>query len=198
MQLGKFIDLNNAFTVHILKNPLLFSNAILTAFNIPCSPCSFRRYSSETVDTSRHYTGKGVATYPNGDVYDGYFKEGLRHGEVGTYTYNKHGTEEVKDTYKGAWANNDKNGIGVQIYTGVGRYHGYWKDGKRSGEGVMIYENEDVYSGSWKEGKKDGNGTYIFKETGMKYVGTFKNGQMVTGKWLYNNGTYFQGAFDNN
>ena len=67
------------------------------------------------------------------------------------------------------------------MYTGSGRYHGYWKDGKRSGEGVMIYENEDVYSGQWKEGKKDGNGTYIFKQTGMKFVGTYKSGQMING-----------------
>jgi radial spoke head protein 1 len=143
-----------------------------------------------------------VATYPNGDIYDGYFKEGVRHtgeGQTGTYTYNKYGTEEgPKDTYKGSWANNDKNGIGVQVYTGVGQYHGYWKDGKRHGEGVMIYENQDVYSGQWKEGKKDGAGTYIFKQTGMKYVGTFKNGQMINGKWQYSNGTYFEGAFDNN
>ena len=69
--------------------------------------------NSETVETSRHYNGKGVATYPNGDIYDGYFKDGLRHGDLGTYTYNKHGNEEVKDTYKGAWSNNEKNGIGL-------------------------------------------------------------------------------------
>ena len=32
----------------------------------------------------------------------------------------------------------------------------------------------------------------------MKYVGMFKNGQLVSGKWLYPNGTYFEGNFDNN
>ena len=32
----------------------------------------------------------------------------------------------------------------------------------------------------------------------MKYVGTFKGGQLVTGKWLYPNGSYFEGNFDNN
>lgn len=153
---------------------------------------------SETVETSRGYTGKGVATYVNGDIYDGYYKDGLRHGDNGTYTYNAHGTEEVKDTYKGSWADNEKNGIGIQIYTNVGRYQGYWKDGQRNGEGVMIYENEDIYSGQWRAGKKDGQGTYIFKKTGMKYVGSFKNGQMVNGKWLYKNGSFFQGNFDNN
>ena len=91
-----------------------------------------------------------------------------------------------------------KHGIGLQNYTGIGRYQGYWKEGERSGEGVMIYVNQDVYSGQWKKGKKDGKGTYIFKETGMKYEGTFKNGQMVKGKWKYSNGTYFDGNFDNN
>ena len=32
----------------------------------------------------------------------------------------------------------------------------------------------------------------------MKFVGKWKNGQMVSGKWRYPNGTYFEGAFDNN
>ena len=62
----------------------------------------------------------------------------------------------------------------------------------------MIYTSQDVYSGSWKLGKKDGQGTYIFFQTGMKYVGSFRNGQMVKGKWLYQNGAFFEGNFDKN
>jgi hypothetical protein len=62
----------------------------------------------------------------------------------------------------------------------------------------MIYINEDIYSGKWNNGKKDGQGTYIFKETGMKYVGSFKSGHFVKGKWIYPNGTFFEGNFDNN
>ena len=62
----------------------------------------------------------------------------------------------------------------------------------------MIYENKDIYSGNWRAGDKDGQGTYVFNETGMKYVGTFKAGQLVKGKWLYPNGSYFEGNFDNN
>ena len=84
------------------------------------------------------------------------------------------------------------------MYNGVGEYNGYWTKGMRHGEGVMIYMNKDIYSGNWKNGEKDGNGTYVFNETGMKYVGAFKNGQLVQGKWLYPNGSYFQGNFDNN
>ena len=47
-------------------------------------------------------------------------------------------------------------------------------------------------------GKKDGKGTYIFNQTGMKFVGNFKGGQICEGKWLYPNGSYFEGLFENN
>ena len=137
-------------------------------------------------------------TYPNGDTYDGYFSNGLREGPNGVYTYSQHGGEETKDTYNGDWLNNQKHGIGKQNYNGVGEYYGHWENGQRHGEGVMIYINQDVYSGQWKAGKKEGPGTYVFFETGMKYVGTYKGGQIVTGKWLYPNGSYFEGNFDNN
>ena len=71
-------------------------------------------FCSDVVATSRNYSGKGVATYPNGDIYDGYFVVGCREGTSGTYTYNTkvHADGETKDTYKGAWKNNMKHGIG--------------------------------------------------------------------------------------
>ena len=158
--------------------------------------CSY----SEALKSSHHYSGQGVATYPNGDTYDGNFADGSRCGQ-GTYTVaasGGDGEEDVKDTYKGEWLDNEKNGIGKQTYFGVGDYNGYWASGSRQGEGVMIYANQDIYSGLWKNGQKDGQGTYVFKETGMKYVGHFKSGQLVQGKWKYPNGTYFEGNFDNN
>ena len=62
----------------------------------------------------------------------------------------------------------------------------------------MIYTSKDIYSGQWKNGKKEGQGTYVFNETGMKYVGEFKSGQLVQGKWVYPNGSYFEGTFANN
>ena len=41
----------------------------------------------ENMASSKDFTGKGTATYPNGDVYQGDFVEGLREGQGGTYTY---------------------------------------------------------------------------------------------------------------
>jgi hypothetical protein len=33
---------------------------------------------SEEKATSRDFTGKAIANYPNGDIYDGEWKEGVR------------------------------------------------------------------------------------------------------------------------
>ena len=83
-------------------------------------------------------------------------------------------------------------------YTGKGTYYGYWAAGERHGEGVFTYTNKDVYSGMWHNGNKEGPGTYIFFDTAMKYIGTWKNGQMLQGKWLLPNETFYEGTYDHN
>jgi len=98
----------------------------------------------------------------------------------------------------GDWHDNLKHGIGKMTYVGQGEYYGYWERGLRHGEGVFTYTNKDVYSGNWKDGKKDGKGTYVFFDTGMKIVGNWVKGQVATGRWVYPNGTYYEGTFDHN
>lgn len=153
----------------------------------------------EALKSSRGYNGKGQAIYTNGDVYKGDFVDGVRHGS-GDYTYtNKQPDGEGPPiAYVGQWEDNEKSGIGQQKYVNVGDYYGYWEAGKRHGEGVMTYTNLDVYSGNWECGQKSGKGTYIVYKTGEKYVGDFKNGQLVRGKWIYPNGSYFEGKFNQN
>ena len=68
----------------------------------------------------------------------------------------------------------------------------------RHGEGLFTYLNQDIYSGKWEDGWKQGVGTFIFFETGMKMYGTWKAGKFIQGKWIYPNGTYFEGRYDNN
>ena len=63
-----------------------------------------------------------------------------RHGQ-GDYTYAAKGTDEEPIQYKGAWVDNQKHGIGKQMYAKVGEYYGYWESGNRHGEGVMTYLN---------------------------------------------------------
>jgi radial spoke head protein 1 len=111
----------------------------------------------------------------------------------GIYTYAEKG-----DIYDGEFMDNMKHGIGKMTYKEKGEYHGYWENGKKHREGVFKYLNKDIYSGSWKHGKKDGKGAYIFNDTGMKFIGEWKTGKFVMGKWIFPNGTYYEGAFENN
>jgi hypothetical protein len=146
----------------------------------------------EEKKSSRDYIGWATATYPDGEIYEGDFVEGIRKGK-GTYRY-KDG-----DVYTGEWKDNVKHGYGTLTYAKQGEYKGFWENGRRHGEGVFTYKDTgDSYSGWWRFGQKEGAGTYCFKASGMKMVGDWKEGQMVKGKWIYPNGVYYEGPFENN
>lgn len=152
----------------------------------------FTTENDETKTTSRGYTGKAVAQYPNGDVYEGQYSEGVREG-FGIYRYASN-----NEKYEGEWVQNFKHGIGRMNYADGGDYYGFWENGKRHGEGVFTYKNGDMYSGWWKFGEKEGTGTYTFKSTGMKLFGEWTNAEITQGKWIYPNGMYYEGGFANN
>ena len=140
---------------------------------------------------SKGHNGKGLATYPNGDTFEGTFKEGIREGH-GIYQY-----LNSLEKYDGNWLSNRKHGIGKMTYARAGEYNGFWENGRRHGEGVFSYSNGDVYSGWWKFGDKEGTGCFTFKN-GMKLYGDWQAGQITTGKWIYPNGMYYEGGFENN
>lgn len=148
--------------------------------------------NGEVKTTSRNQTGFAEVTYPNDDQYFGYFANGYRDG-TGVYRYKSN-----SDKYDGDWKLNFRHGIGTMIYAGKGNYQGYWENGRRHGEGVFTYINGDVYSGWWRFGEKEGTGSYLQKSTGMKLYGQWVNGEMNTGRWIYPNGTYYEGNFANN
>ena len=80
-----------------------------------------------------------------------------------------------------------------------GEYFGRFENGKRHGEGVFKYKKTgNTYSGSWKYGKKHGKGEFIFNDTKMKIAGEWEDGKIVSGKWVFPNGTYFEGKFEHN
>jgi radial spoke head protein 1 len=54
---------------------------------------------------------------------------------------------------------------------------GSWVDDQRCGSGKYYYVNGDIYDGEWQRHVRHGQGNYHYKETGSKYVGTWKEGK---------------------
>ncbi len=71
----------------------------------------------QNLPKSRGYSGKGKATFENGDTYEGDFMNGIRHGK-GVYTY-KNG-----DKFTGTYSNNKRSGLGRLDFAKGGFYHG--------------------------------------------------------------------------
>jgi len=169
-------------------------------------------------EMSKMFSGFGNAFYTTGDTYDGVFIEGYRRGK-GTYTFKKNG-----DKYEGFYEENKKHGFGKMVYssktgeeeedaapedgppsTRAGTYLGYFTAGQRGcktqggdpamSEGTFTYANGDIYVGMWQAGKKHGKGSYSYAKDGTKMVGDWVQGKIVSGEWIFPNGTFYSGKF---
>ena len=146
-------------------------------------------------------------TYPNGDSYEGEINDlKKRHGQ-GKYIHPAPVSEEeeadepvavVKDhVYEGAWINGEKEGIGKMFYPDGARYYGQWSHNVPHGDGTYKYPNGDIYSGQWSQGVKTGQGSYEYGGNGAQLVGTWVDGSIATGQWIYKNGNSWNGQFKN-
>ena len=127
--------------------------------------------------------------YPNGDIYEGSFREGLRHGKGKLINKNK------TYCYEGFWAFDKKNGE-CKEKIGEETFYGNYKNGVRDGKGIIIYNNNDKFEGNFKDGKRDGYGVFIFNDNHKTYKGEFKNNLFEgEGEITSENGYYFKGKF---
>lgn len=62
--------------------------------------------------------GPGIATYPNGDIFEGSYYGGKRHG-FGKYTFTKDAA-----TYEGNYTDNQKAGFGTMSFPDKSSYTG--------------------------------------------------------------------------
>ncbi|KAF4665684.1 hypothetical protein FOL46_003514 [Perkinsus olseni] len=148
----------------------------------------------ETRPSAFGYTGKGTATYPNGDVYEGHFKDGMKSGD-GVYTH------KSGNTYEGSYEEGKKHGMGkYTMVEGGSYYHGSFARGLYNGKGTMMYgESGDVYTGEWKDGLRHGTGTYVYRRGQASITGSWKDDRIVEGTWRLSpdhNSPVFEGKFD--
>ena len=141
-------------------------------------------------DKDYYHNCYAIEKWPNGDTYEGYWKDNKRNGQ-GTY---KHKNGEI---YVGEFKNDKRSGQGKNTWPDGEIYTGSIKDDDRHGQGKNIWPNGDTYSGEWLKGKMHGQGTYIFNEHG-KYVGEFKNNFMDGhGTYYYADGAIYTGENKN-
>jgi len=139
--------------------------------------------------------GKGEKAWPNGDRYEGGWKNGTKNG-LGNYTWSggkmKYQGEYKDDlfdgqgnftwtngdTYQGGWKNDLKDGWGTYTYAnGKIRYQGQYKEGLQDGQGTFTDTNGEKYKGGFKKDLKDGKGT-VTLANGEKYKVVYKKGQL--------------------
>jgi hypothetical protein len=135
--------------------------------------------------------GRGAATYPNKDRYEGDFCGGKKHGE-GLYVF-ANGAQ-----YRGAYVNGRREGHGVFTAPDGGSYDGQWKNDQRHGHGIYTYPSRDKYIGSWVNGMKHGKGTYVFGDSQQQLSGVWVEGRCQSGTWTTHDGSRFVGSFTAN
>ncbi|EER13162.1 MORN repeat-containing protein, putative [Perkinsus marinus ATCC 50983] len=156
------------------------------------------------VHTSREFTGCGRAVYANGEVYDGDFDEGVRHGK-GTYWYRN------GDVYTGQFQENEKHGMGRLVYTGRkvanDEEDGEGDEGKKRRNSNPYHSfltsyctggtsaQGGTYHGQFKEGEKHGQGTYKYNN-GDVYSGDWAKGRKHgRGTYVYEDGSSLEGKW---
>jgi hypothetical protein len=156
--------------------------------------------------------GKHRANYPNGDIYEAEYKEGLLNGKIignsveHNYRYEfsyKNGkregiqkifTEEVRVEIFSV--NGELEGESNSYYKNGGSIRGYYKNGSYIGEITMTIDG-DKYTGSYKDGTFNGF-IKISYANGNKYEGNVKDGlPNGIGKFIYQSGDILEGYFEN-
>lgn len=84
-------------------------------------------------------------TYPDGAIYNGEWKNNMRHGQ-GIWT-RPDGTR-----YAGEWQNDKPGGMGTLVKPDGSIYTGEWQSGRRHGQGIYTRPDGTKSSGEWREG----------------------------------------------
>lgn len=136
------------------------------------------RYVGNFGDCARE--GNGTMYYRGGNVYEGEWHLGKRHG-TGKFTWAENGSY-----YTGEFIDGVMSGKGEMVYgfssktpsiqfVQANRYLGEFADSQRAGQGTFFYANGAVYKGDWAHNLKHGNGTFTSRD-GRVYEAEFRDG----------------------
>ncbi len=106
--------------------------------------------------------------HPNGNRYEGGFRDNKIHGSGTLITATGH-------RYEGETRDDRIHGRGTLIAADGSRYEGEWRDNKVNGRGTLTWANGNRYEGAWQDGKPHGWGIYA-RTDGEVYEGNWSNG----------------------
>ncbi|XP_040913014.1 alsin-like isoform X2 [Toxotes jaculatrix] len=139
--------------------------------------------------------GFGKYKYASGEVYEGCFCDGQRHG-YGMLSSGKH-IRASSSVFVGRWVQDKKTGYGV--YDNITRgekYMGLWLEDQRHGSAVVVTQYGVYYEGTFKENKMSGPGL-LASDDDTAFHGEFSDDWTVNGKGVLSlaNGDYLEGQF---
>uniref|UniRef100_A0A0G4GW41 C2 domain-containing protein n=1 Tax=Chromera velia CCMP2878 TaxID=1169474 RepID=A0A0G4GW41_9ALVE len=197
--------------------PPAYGDGVAVAAPPPSGPRSFKGpmgegfYEGEVNDKDEP-DGHGKYTLADGDVYEGQYKEGVKHGwgkctfADGTFTEGgwKDGKGHGYQTQ--TFANGSKyegeckagkgwDGFGKYTFFDGGFYEGEFKNDNREGHGRIVYVNGQLYEGQMKGGVPEGFGRHRYEDG--TYEGEFRDWERKGyGKYLFNDGEIYEGEFE--
>lgn len=156
----------------------LVSFAVTEAVTRPDLPKDLKRiryygghYVGEMQNGKRN--GKGHFLYENGNIYDGEWRDDLKHGK-GTYTWTGRG-----DAYEGQWKDNKRHGRGKLTLTDGSIYNGEWKRNEKHGKGKFTWPDGNFHEGQYKNGKKNGYGIFKFAGGNIR-AGVYRDDELCS------------------
>ncbi len=108
-----------------------------------------------------------------GEVYNGPYFEGLRHGEKGKLRDSEGGV------YKGDFEHDRRHGCGVYTSNQGERYEGEWKDDKKHGKGYLTFANGDALTGDWIADNLQGTAICRYGNGQRSEKRIYRDGQII-------------------
>ncbi|KAA0715939.1 Alsin Amyotrophic lateral sclerosis 2 protein -like protein [Triplophysa tibetana] len=176
-----------------------FKNGLQDGFGDYMTPNStfnkFERYQGHWKEGK--INGFGTYWYASSEVYEGSFKENLRHGH-GMLRSGKMASPSSSSVYVGQWVQGKKTGYGVcDDFSRGEKYMGIWLDDQRHGDGLVITQSGLYYEGSFCNNKMMGDGT-LLSDDDTVFKGEFSDDWTLYGKGVLSipNGDSLDGTFD--
>ncbi|KAM3862238.1 alsin-like [Diretmus argenteus] len=140
--------------------------------------------------------GFGKYKYASGEVYEGCFYDGQRHG-YGMLSSGRL-ARTSSSIFIGQWIHDRKTGYGVyDDITRGEKYMGLWLDDQRQGSAVVVTQFGLYYEGTFRDNKMTGPGLLV-SEDDTAFHGEFSEDWTVSGKGILSlaNGDSIEGVFN--